>query len=444
MVFVGVHGEWGRIDVTQADLGCGQDRSSIYRTKSPAPLTCYECQWQLHLVHKTHSLYDLWFLRHANSAPHCAARLAGEGMAHHLLKLDLAHHARAAGWSAEYEVAAPDNSWRADVMATSPDGTRRVALEAQMAAISITDIQARTDRYHAADVEVCWFTDRKTIPWLDHVPSVQIARPDDEGPVQVTAGAARFVPEWCEDRANCGLCECAECGPGIDDPLPCGGHGTWPTAEPVPLDRFVAAICANTIRPHRLRVTGRRNDEGTWRWVTRPYFELEEEQVQATAHRRQVMERLFAVQRRQAEAQRTAEQEHLAAIEALLQRQKALVKPVVEQIYHEAGTYPTVAEIGTPEFAMGVPVYVKGQPYAVICPVASRIAALRSRLAPLVFFAASERERKRIANQAAPGQRVELIHVELPPPPVVVPVPREERGLTIKQAVNRMFGLDRM
>jgi hypothetical protein len=139
MVFVGVHGEWGRIDVTQADLGCGQDRESIYKAKRPAPLTCYECDWRLHLVHKTHGPYDLWFLRHANNAPRCEARAADEGMAHHLLKLDLAHHARAAGWSAEYEVAAPAGSWRADVMAISPDGSRRVALEAQMASISVTE-----------------------------------------------------------------------------------------------------------------------------------------------------------------------------------------------------------------------------------------------------------------------------------------------------------------
>ncbi|MFC8626773.1 competence protein CoiA family protein [Streptomyces anulatus] len=144
--------------------------------------------------------------------------MAGEGMAHHLLKLDLAHHARSAGWSAEYEVAAPDGSWRADVIATSPDGIRRVALEAQMAAISITDIDARTNRYRAAGVEVCWFTDRKTVPWLDTVPSVQTARPDD-GVVQVTAGAARFEPKWCEDRADCSLCECEDCGAGIDGTL---------------------------------------------------------------------------------------------------------------------------------------------------------------------------------------------------------------------------------
>ncbi|GAB2799602.1 hypothetical protein GCM10027073_34410 [Streptomyces chlorus] len=395
MVFVGVHGEWGCIDATQADLGCGQDRESIYKAKPPAPLTCYECDWRLHLVHKTHGAYDLWFLRHANNAPHCEARLAGEGMAHHLLKLDLAHHARAAGWRAEYEVAAPDGSWRADVMATSPDGDRRVALEAQMAAISITDIEARTARYRAADVEVCWFTDRKTAPWLDNVPSVQIARPDDGGPVQVIAGAARFVPEWCEDRADCGLCECEDCGPGIDGPLPCGGHGKWPSAAPFPLGRFVAAICANTTRPHRLRAKGW-GDDGKWRWVTRAYFDLEEEQVQATARREQIMGRLAAIQRRQREAREAAEREHLAAIEALLQRQKALVKPVVEFVYREAGTYPKVAQNGTPEFAMGVPVYVKGKPYAVICPVASRIPALRSSLAPLVLFAATERERNRI------------------------------------------------
>ncbi|WP_405504637.1 competence protein CoiA family protein [Streptomyces anulatus] len=443
MVFVGIHETWGRIDATQADLGCGQGRDSIYKARPPAPLACYECDWRLHLVHKAHGAYDLWFLRHANNAPHCEARLAGEGMAHHLLKLDLAHHARAAGWSAEYEVAAPDGSWRADVMATSPDGTRRVALEAQMSAISITDIEARTNGYRAAGVEVCWFTDRKTVPWLDTVPSVQIARLDD-GVVQVTAGAARFEPEWCEDRADCGLCECADCGAGIDGTLPCGGHGKWPTAEPFPLDRFVMAICAHTTRPHRLRAEGW-GDDGKLRWITRQYFDLEEEQVQATARRNHQIERLTAAQRRQREARQAAEQDHMAAIEALLQRQKVLVKPVVEFVFHEAGAYPNVGRDGIPEFAMGVPVYVRGKLYAVICPVASRVPALRSRLAPLVLFAASERERSRIAAQAAPGQRIEVLEPEPSnePPPTVPRQPRQD-GLTVKQAVNRMFGLDRM
>ncbi|MEV5988469.1 competence protein CoiA family protein [Streptomyces sp. NPDC052051] len=441
MVFVGVHGEWGRIDVTQADLGCGQSRESIYKPKKPAPLTCYECDWRLHLVHKTHSAYDLWFLRHANNAPHCEARTAGEGMAHHLLKLDLAHHARAAGWSAEYEVAAPDRSWRADVMATSPDGSRRVALEAQMAAISITDIEARTDRYRAAGVEVCWFTDRKTVPWLDNVPSVRIARPDDGGDVQVTAGAARFEPRWCEDRGACGGCDCSACNEGIDVPLPCEGHGGWCAVDPLPLGRFVNAICKNTTRPHRLRHGW--NTKGTWRWITRRYFDLEEEQLQAQTRKSQIVERLLAVKQRQQEARQGEEQQHLAAIEALLQRQEALTKPVVEFVYHEAGSYPFVADSGSPEFAMGVPVYVSGKPYAVICPVAGRVPALRRRLAPLLLFAASERERGRIAAQAAPGQRIEVLTAPLP---AAQPAPpqREPDTLTVRQAVSGMLGLDRM
>ncbi|MEV7547631.1 competence protein CoiA family protein [Streptomyces sp. NPDC089915] len=444
MVFVGVHGEWGRIDATRADLGCGQDRESIYKAKPSAPLTCYECDWQLHLVHKTHGAYDLWFLRHANNAPHCEVRLAGEGMAHHLLKLDLAHHVRAAGWSAEYEVAAPDGSWRADVMATSPDGCRRVALEAQMAAIPITDIEARTDRYRTADVEVCWFTDRKTVPWLDSVPSVQIARPDDGGPVQVTAGASRFEPQWCDDRADCGLCECHDCGADVEGNLPCGGHGKWLAASPFALDRFVAAICADTTRPHRLRTEGRR-DGGEWRWITRAYFGLEEEQVRATARRHEVIERLAAVQRRRREAGQAAERDHIAAIEALLRRQKALVKPVVDFVFHEAGTYPNVARDGIPEFAMGVPVYVGGKPYAVICPVAGRVPALRDRLAPLILFAASEQERGRIAAQASAGQRIEVLAVEVPPATSAqVPSRRDQREVTVQQMVSRMLGIDRI
>ncbi|TXL87695.1 hypothetical protein [Streptomyces sp. IB2014 016-6] len=78
----------------------------------------------------------------------------------------------------------------------------------------------------------------------------------------------------------------------------CGGHGKWPTVEPFALERFVPAICANTTRPHRLRAKGW-GDDGKWRWITRRYFELEEEQVRATARRNCQIDRLSAVQRRQ-------------------------------------------------------------------------------------------------------------------------------------------------
>jgi competence protein CoiA len=118
--------------------------------------------------------------------------------------------------------------------------------------------------------------------------------------------------------------------------------------EPFPLDRFVTAICANTTRPHRLRVPSREENE-TWRWITRRYFELEEEQVRAAAWREQMMERLAAVQKRRREAREAAERQHMAAIRALLQGEKALV----EFVFHEASAYPAVGRHGIPEFAMG-------------------------------------------------------------------------------------------
>ncbi|MFC9343765.1 hypothetical protein ACFT0G_28230 [Streptomyces sp. NPDC057020] len=40
----------------------------------------------------------------------------------------------------------------------------------------------------------------------------------------------------------------------------------------------------------------------------------------------------------------------------------------------------------------------------------------RDALAPLILFAATERELRRIAAQAAPGQRVEVLAIEVPPP----------------------------
>ncbi|MFJ9975220.1 hypothetical protein [Streptomyces sp. NPDC090621] len=77
-------------------------------------------------------------------------------------------------------------------------------------------------------------------------------------------------------------------------------------------------------------VCGNWDTKGEWRWITRRYFQLEEEQLQAHIRTYQIVERLLAVRQRQHKARPAAEQEHLAAIEALLQRQKALAKPVVE------------------------------------------------------------------------------------------------------------------
>jgi competence protein CoiA len=48
------------------------------------------------------------------------------------------------------------------VLATSPDGARRIAFEAQLAAATVEDLTERTATMGADDVEVCWVTDKDT------------------------------------------------------------------------------------------------------------------------------------------------------------------------------------------------------------------------------------------------------------------------------------------
>ncbi|MFE9480404.1 hypothetical protein ACFYNM_17590 [Streptomyces spororaveus] len=401
-------------------------------------------------MHLTHRGRDVWYLRHADGAPHCAS--AGESMAHHLLKLELATAARAAGWSAEYEVAAPDGSWRADVLAQSPDGGRRTALEAQLSGISVAGIGMRTARYAADGMEVCWFTDRKRVPWLDTVPAVRIARPQDGGPLQVLAGAARFVPDWCADRADCRRTE----PPGAGDdrpkdfrgPLPCGGHGAWTSPGPFPLGRFVAALCAGSVI--RSEVTGARpGEQAVMRWVTPGYARMAEEEIRAAHARRRAVavahEWLRAAHKEQWEAalrrreeeerQRAAdlaaeaaerearEQRRREAMEAanwrleqdpyrrmeLRDRMARFVGPASDFLRHETGVHPATHYMEAPSFAGGLPLYVRGRPYAVICPVADDIPPVRDRLAALLLFAADPEDGERISRRAAPGQRVVVI-----------------------------------
>ncbi|MFD5234577.1 hypothetical protein ACFWJ5_39945 [Streptomyces qaidamensis] len=111
-------------------------------------------------------------------------------------------------------------------------------------------------------------------------------------------------------------------------------------------------------------------------------------------------------------------------LHALRECQTALEKPAFEFTRRETGVHPFVEDGGAAEFAMGVPVYVGMTPYGVICPVASRVAAIRDRLAALVVFVASERERRRIAAHARPGQRIEVLDGG----PATVPPPRQPKG----------------
>ncbi|MEU9778342.1 competence protein CoiA family protein [Streptomyces sp. NPDC047968] len=187
------HTEWGRLDVTLDDLGCGRSWQEIHRVRG-VELTCPECSGQ---VHARLSKLETRHFYHRSKPPSCS--LANESLEHHLLKLELVTCARAAGFRAELEVAAPTGEWRADVMVFRSDGTWLMALEAQLSPITVEDIAARTSLYVRDGVRVCWFGFRPR-PWVGSVPTLLVQAPEERGQAWgVTAGLARLSTrplEW--------------------------------------------------------------------------------------------------------------------------------------------------------------------------------------------------------------------------------------------------------
>lgn len=335
----------------------------------------------------------LRFFAHAPGGPECA--LAGESMAHHLMKLELAAAAREAGAHAVLEVRGPEGTWRADVLASDPAGTWQMALEAQLSAITPDDIAARTERMREDGVPSVWFSDRRRPPWFGLVPSTYVEAADDGGLV-VAEGLAKF------------------------------SGGRWEAGPCTPLTEFLRWVFAGRVVSHRRRapvcspLAARQTV-----WTAPPYAREESAHLEAEERRRKAQQeeerrRWEEVRarwaqeaenrRRENHGQGRARDEHQAAIRALLERQAAMEKPVFDFVHHETGIYPFVEDHRAPKYAMGLPVYVGMTPYGVVCPVASRVAAARDRLAPLVVFVASERERQRIAAQAKPGQRIEVLN----------------------------------
>jgi Competence protein CoiA-like family len=229
VAFRAVHAEWGTVFSHLPGLGCGQAWETVWKVRPPAPLTCDECH---HRMFAKVSRNGLRFFAHAPHAPNCA--LALETLAHHMLKLELANAARDAGAHAEMEVRAPDGAWRADVLASDQGGTWRIALEAQLAAITDDDIKDRTGRMQAGGVRSIWFSDKPCPPWLGVVPSVRLAQSDDGEGLVVAEGLVKFHP-------------CSE-GTYIDRFLRSG----W---EPIPatLVEFLRWAFAGAIRPHKRR-----------------------------------------------------------------------------------------------------------------------------------------------------------------------------------------------
>lgn len=403
------HDEHARVlDATREDVGQGLAWQQLHRVRPRPLLTCLGCGRRMHAKVSPRP-HQLRFFAH--DAANAACPLAGETLAHRLLKVELASALRDAGWDARLEVAG--DGWRADVLATNPARTHRMAWEAQLSPSTVEELRQRTELMRASGLRVCWVADRD-VHWLGHVPTIQVTRPEsganDAGQAGLTIahGVARLETDYCDQR------DCEGNGPHVISPLGtrtrphrCPGHGSWHVPPGLTLARFVRLVCHGEVQPHQLqhswhpryqRPRGRRDTAyGAWAWTAPVYAAREDALVAAGDYWRQERQR--------------AEQRHAAAIEAVLTRQQQLVTPTAELIYRETGTYPRIEEQAQrrTEWAKGVPVYVAGVLYALICPVANQLAPRRNRLAGLVLIAASEDERRRLRRAALPRQRIDVL-----------------------------------
>lgn len=284
MAFAAIHPEVGRIDATLPDLGRGLTWDQVHKTRPRVPLRCPECG---HGVHAKVSARKLRYFAHDPGRPANCAWL-NESLEHHLLKLELATAIRAADWHAELEVRAPDGTWRADVLASSHDGTQRVAWEAQLSPITDNDIQERTERYWAEGLGVCWVSPGGKAPWIGNVPSIAVQEPRDHRPWTVVDGPAAFHFE----------------------------HGTWIAVDAPELTAFIRWVLHEQTIVHRVRPRYRRiwypTSEGYRRrnliWTTNRHVDTET-QHEAMRQRQEERKRQREEQERQAEQQRQAEAE---------------------------------------------------------------------------------------------------------------------------------------
>lgn len=98
----------------------------------------------------------LRFFAHKAKPESCA--MGGESPEHRRLKHRIAVLIRQLGFEAAVEAApAPGDAggWRADVLGVAPSG-RRVAFEVQLAGMTVTEGQDRTDRYARDGIETVW------------------------------------------------------------------------------------------------------------------------------------------------------------------------------------------------------------------------------------------------------------------------------------------------
>ena len=200
-------------------------------------------------VHAPKHRHRQFYFRH-RAAAGCWLS-AGESDGHLRLKSDLACLVRAMpGWNADLEVSG--NGWRADVLASGPQG-RRIAWEAQLAAVSAREVKARSEAYAAAGVEVCWVTTQRR-GWFGAAPSLLLA-PGPAGDWMVVDGA-RALPRQ----------PLADLHARRADPNVTGGGKPYMVKAPQMSAWTWEAILAAGRVPDRLAATRQPWTLGMWRW----------------------------------------------------------------------------------------------------------------------------------------------------------------------------------
>lgn len=185
-----IHPDWGLVDITREDLGCGRSWGELHAKGERARLACKVCDHGVAArLLRTHGTR---YLAHLPDGPDCALK-SEESRQHLHLKAALVDAVERIGWSAEPEVPGPGRRWVADVMATSPDGFR-VALEAQCAPMTAEEGQERTQACRADGVERLWFSPNSARDWLQWVPSMVVrgSGPHSEG--WTTRGLQLYLP----------------------------------------------------------------------------------------------------------------------------------------------------------------------------------------------------------------------------------------------------------
>lgn len=426
MPLTALHATAGTLDLTAPDVGA-IPWEQFHRVRPRAPLTCRECS---HGLHAKVSRLGTRFFAHDAGAPTCS--LTGETMAHRMLKMELATAIRSAGWHAELEV--PGTGWRADVLATSPAGGKRMAWEAQLASTTAQELTKRTATMAAEGVDVCWVSDKNT-PWMGQVPSIQVQSPGDSeqatnSGLAVIAGLAVFDSLWCERPRRCDRVN----APYGRHPGPCAGHGHWRAPEdPMDLHRFVQHVLRGTVKTVRsstpLYLGFDRHNAGPYVWTTHPHWAAEQSQLQAQAAR----DAWVADRGTHWEAIPSQRALHEAAKADLLARQAALRPLAVEFVAHQTGGLVGVGD-PDPDWAMGIPLYVQDLAQAVISPVASRINhQIKQRLASVDVIVASTKERNRLAKVCAAEQRFEQFEVE------TAESMKSSTAITIQKGSGRLF-----